>query len=86
MKVVLFIHPGGRVTAVYSDAVLKMGLGKARIRRATRVEFNARRRRWEATLPSGRLLCHAITRALCLRREKAAVLRQMDEKYGYTKA
>lgn len=81
MILTLFIHPGGTVEAVYHDEILKMGLGRAKMQRATSVEFNTRRQLWEAKLPSGRVLVEHKNRKQCLKLEHAAVEARLENKY-----
>lgn len=65
---VILFSKDGRGFCLYSDILPRLDLGRLRIRRATRVEFDSGRQSWSVRSPSG-VLYRNPRRELCLRWE-----------------
>jgi hypothetical protein len=55
----------------YTEDIDLSRLGRLRVRRATRIEFNEEHQSWQVRTPRGRLLFSAPTRLRCLDWEQA---------------
>ena len=65
----LKIDSTGKVGAVYSDVLPKLGLGDMEVKRASNVEFNHGTQEWEARTPDNELIAHGTSRDEVIREE-----------------
>ena len=64
--VVLTFEPGGVVRSLYSELIDLTELGPLRVERASSLEFNQKKQKWEVREPDGKLLFSHTSRAICL--------------------
>ena len=70
VAVVLRFRPDGTGSCLHTEALDLASLGRLRIRRASRVEFDNSSQRWRVWDTEGRELYSAPSRADCLRWER----------------
>ena len=74
-QAVILFDPTGAAHCLYSEIIDLHALGRLKVRRATRIEFNAHTQQWEV-LPAKRIrraLFSAPTRRECLDWEQANI-------------
>lgn len=54
MNTTLRIHPDGTATALWSDLLPSLGLGRMTVKRASTIEFNERTQKWEVRFTGSR--------------------------------
>jgi hypothetical protein len=59
----------GVISAVYSDKLMNMNLGKLKVTRASNVEFNETSQEWEARTPENELIAHGPNRDAVIKEE-----------------
>ena len=60
---IIDLLPNGTIKCLYNEQLDLASLGKLKIKRASYVEFNNKKQRWEAKLPSGKLIGIGKTRS-----------------------
>ena len=82
MKLRLFVLPDGSITGRYADVVqFALGVTPAAVRRVTNVEWSEATGLWKASTITGRCICTAPTRQLCLDAESVFVDRLLQQFY-----
>lgn len=66
MNLVLTFSSDGFGRCLYSELIDLKQLGSLQIQRASRIEFNNRKQRWEVQNLKGRVLFFSRSRAVCL--------------------
>ena len=69
-ELVLTFDSAGRGHCLYSELIDLTLLGPLDVKRASNIEFNPSRQKWEVRNPSGRLLYSHRSRATCLAWER----------------
>jgi hypothetical protein len=65
----LFISPNGIITCLYSEQIPLAKIGRLKIKRFTKVEFNSVTGKWEV-LEKGRSIFSNVSRETCLTWER----------------
>ncbi len=74
-QAVILFDPAGRARCLYSEIVDLQALGRLKVRRATRIEFDALTQRWQVLPAHGRrVLFSSPSRTRCLAWERANVI------------
>lgn len=68
---VLTFNADGTGFGLYTEQIDLTLVGRLRVRRATRIEFEEKHQSWQVRTPGGRLLFSAPTRQRCLDWEEA---------------
>ena len=63
------IAKDGSITAVYSDLLRKLNLGKMQVTRASNVEFNTNKQEWEAKTLLGEVIASGRERNTVIEKE-----------------
>ncbi len=66
MNLVLSFAPDGTGRCLYSELIDLNTIGELQVRRASQIEFNNRKQRWEVQNLNGRVLFFSRRRAVCL--------------------
>ena len=66
MNLVISFSPDGSGRCLYSELIDLKQLGALQIQRASRIEFNNQKQRWELQNLKGRVLFFSRSRAVCL--------------------
>jgi hypothetical protein len=66
MNLVLLFDPNGTGRCFYSELIDLSSVGPLEITRASRIEFNNQKQRWEVQNLKGRVLFFSRSRAICL--------------------
>lgn len=66
MNLVLSFAPDGSGRCLYSELIDLKQIGPLRITRASQIEFNNEKQRWEVLNLKGRVLFFSRSRAVCL--------------------
>jgi len=64
--VTLVIRPTGKIQGLYTELLDLTQLGRLTLRRASRIEFNHRRQRWQVLNQQRKRLFSASSRQACL--------------------
>jgi hypothetical protein len=69
--VTLLIQPAGKIQGLYTELLDLTRLGRLKLRRISRIEFNHRRQCWQVLNSRGKRLHTATSRQACLDWEQA---------------